>query len=54
MHWNQLLGSNHEKLGSISGLLSGDKFEFNLHADHGLRELIKNCILDSTVPTAVN
>ena len=37
-----ILGSNHGDLSYIFALITGDNVEFNLCADHGLRELAKN------------
>ena len=49
-----ILGSNHGELSCIFALVTGDNVEFKLHVDHGLHELVKDCLLDSTAPVFVN
>ena len=49
-----IFGSDHGELSCIFALLAGDNVEFNLRADHGLHILVKNWLLDSTVPASVN
>ena len=44
------LGSNNGELSCIFALITGDNVEFNLHANHGLRELVRDWLLDSTAP----
>ena len=43
-----ILGSNHGEPSCIFALITGNNVEFNLRADHGLHELVKNWQLDST------
>ena len=49
-----ILGSNYGELSCIFALINGDNVEFNLRADHGLHELVKAWLLDSTAATSVN
>ena len=49
-----ILGSNRGELSCIFALIIGDNVEFNLRADHGLHELIRDWLLDSTAPVFVN
>ena len=35
-----IIGSNHGELSCIFALITGDNMDFNLRADHGLRELV--------------
>ena len=49
-----ILGSNHREVSCIFALITGDNVEFNLRADHGLHDLVKNWLLDSTAPVSVN
>ena len=45
-----ILGSNNGELSCIFALITGDNVEFNLHANHGLRELVSDWLLGSTAP----
>ena len=47
-------GSNHGELSCIFAFITGDNGVFNLRADHGLHELIRDWLLDSTAPVFVN
>ena len=47
-------GSNYGKLSCIFALITDDNVEFNLRPDHGLHELVKVWLLDSTAPASVN
>ena len=49
-----VLGSNHGELSFIFALMTDENVESNLRADHGLHELVKHWLLDSTVPASVN
>ena len=49
-----ILGSNHGELSCIFALITGDNVEFSLCADHGLHELVRDWLLDSTAPVFVN
>ena len=49
-----ILGSNNGELSCIFALTTGDNVEFNLRDDHGLRELVRDWLLDYTVPVFVN
>ena len=42
------------ELSCIFALITGDNVEFILRADHGLHELVKDWLLDSTAPVFVN
>ena len=54
IHLYIILGSNHGELSCNFALITGDNVEFNLRADHGLHELVKAWLLDSTAATSVN
>ena len=41
---------NNGDLSCIFALITGDNVEFNLRADHGLHELVRDWLLDSTAP----
>ena len=45
-----IIGSNNGELSCIFALITGDNVEFNLHANHGLRKIIRDWLLDSTAP----
>ena len=45
-----ILGSNKGELSCIFALTTGDNAEFNLRVDHGLHELVRDWLLDSTAP----
>ena len=47
-----ILGGNHGELSCNFAFITGDNVEFNLRGNHGLNELVKNWILDSTVVAA--
>ena len=49
-----ILGSNHGELSCIFALTNGDNAEFNICVDHGLHELVRDWLLDSTAPVFVN
>ena len=49
-----ILGSNHAELSCIFALITGNNVEFNLRADHGLHELVKDWLLGSTAPVFVD
>ena len=49
-----ILSSNNGELSCIFALITGDNVEFNLRADHGLHELVRDWLLDSTAPVFVN
>ena len=49
-----ILGSNRGELSCIFAPITGDNVEFNLRADHGIHELIKDWLLGSTAPVFVN
>ena len=42
--------SNNGELSCMFALITGDNVEFNLRADHGLHELVRDWLLDSTAP----
>ena len=48
------LGSNRGELSCIFALITGDNVEFDLRADHGLHELIRDWLLDFTASTFAN
>ena len=54
MHSDPILGSNHGELSCIFALINDDYAEFNLRVDHGLHELVRDWLLDSTAPVFVN
>ena len=49
-----ILGSNKGELSCIFALINDDNAEFNLRVDHGLHELVRDWLLDSTAPVFVN
>ena len=49
-----ILVSNKGELSFIFALVTGDNVKFNIHADNGLHELVREWLLDSTAPVFVN
>ena len=49
-----ILGSNRGELSCIFALITADNVEFNLRADHGLQELVRDWLMESTAPVFVN
>ena len=49
-----ILGSNKGDLSCIFALINDNNAEFNLRVDHGLHELVRDWLLDSTPPVLVN
>ena len=47
-----ILGSNKGELSCIFVLINGDNSEFNLRVGHGLHELVRDWLLDSTAPVS--
>ena len=48
-----LIGTSDGELSCIFALVTGDNVEFNLRADHGLHEFVKDWLLNSTAPAFV-
>ena len=46
--------TNKGELSCIFALINDDNAEFNLRVDHGLHELVRDWLLDSTAPVFVN
>ena len=49
-----IIGSSRGELSCMFALITDDNVEFDLCADHGLQELIRDWLLDSIAPVFVN
>ena len=52
MNQIQFLVAIQGELSCIFALINGDNAEFNLRVDHGLHELVRDWLLDSTAPVS--